>query len=50
MVIAHKTAVPPERNVNMIQYAGIFDRVIKARIEKKIIEIYFPFDFIYMLW
>jgi hypothetical protein len=34
MVVAHKTAVPPERNVNMIEYAGIFERVIGARIEK----------------
>jgi CubicO group peptidase (beta-lactamase class C family) len=34
MVVAHKTAVPPERNVNMIEYAGIFERVIGARIRK----------------
>ncbi len=34
MVVAHKTTVPPERSVNMIEYAGIFERVIGARIEK----------------
>lgn len=32
MVIAHKTAVPPNRSVNMIEYAGIMERLIKARI------------------
>jgi CubicO group peptidase (beta-lactamase class C family) len=34
MVVAHKTAVPPRRFVNMIQYAGIFERIIAARINK----------------
>ncbi len=34
MVIAHKTAVPPRnRQVNRIQYEGIIDRLIAARIE-----------------
>jgi CubicO group peptidase (beta-lactamase class C family) len=31
LVIAHKTAVPPERSVNMIEYAGILNRIIAAR-------------------
>jgi CubicO group peptidase (beta-lactamase class C family) len=33
MAIAHKTAVPPQKNVNMIQYAKIIDLIIEARIE-----------------
>ena len=34
MVIAHKTAVPPhERRVSMIQYEGIFERLIAVQTE-----------------
>lgn len=33
MVIAHKTAVPPQRRTNWEQYEGIIERIIAARIE-----------------
>ena len=31
LVIAHKTAVPPQRSVNWLEYQGILDRVVAAR-------------------
>jgi len=36
MAIAHKTAVPPQRNVSMSQFSRIIDRIIDARIEQKL--------------
>jgi CubicO group peptidase (beta-lactamase class C family) len=34
MVIAHKTAVPPRKFVSWVQYEGIIDKIIEARIKK----------------